>query len=248
MRKTFSAYQKPFVTVYSYLVVIPVHYVMCYVFVVHLGWGVEGTATALVISWWLLFFVILSYALLRRDLPPEVVQHPFRAGVWSLRGFTGYLEVALPCMAMLCLDWWSFEFGALLVGLLHDPVQLAAHVATANIQGVGYMSLFGFNQAMTVIVGGAIGQGKVTRAKQLAFNVASVGVLCGFLIIFLISFLRKPLALFYTTHQSIDVRVTIQSLLSVYCCYVAVEAVACMQFGVCKVSSMGCFHNSLSLR
>ncbi len=118
-----------------YSVVIPAHIGMCYLFVVRWNMQIEGVATALCISWWLWFVVVFSYCMIMNPLPHGVIRHPFHRAAWSLYGWCSFLKVALPALVMVCLDWWAYEMGSFIIGLLHDSTQLAAHVACANLSG-----------------------------------------------------------------------------------------------------------------
>ena len=56
-----------------------------------------------------------------------------------MQQWPAYLKVAIPALVQLCGEWWFWEICALVVGLLHSDLVLAAHVATINAVAVAFM-------------------------------------------------------------------------------------------------------------
>ncbi|EER01043.1 multidrug resistance pump, putative [Perkinsus marinus ATCC 50983] len=75
---------------------------------------------------------------------------------------------------MLALDWWSSEIFSMIVGLLHDTAQLAAHVAAANLYNLVYTFTLGLSSAVGILVGLSIGKGNV--------SIAHAGSRCGLVV------------------------------------------------------------------
>ena len=56
----------------------------------------------------------------------------------SLREWTQFYKLGLPGMALICLDWISFEISALVLGTLGE-VELAINSVLINIMNVLFM-------------------------------------------------------------------------------------------------------------
>lgn len=60
-------------------------------------------------------------------------------GGWSadaLRGWGGYFRFALPSVAMICAEWWTFEVVIIMSGWLARPdLSVAVMGLTINLSG-----------------------------------------------------------------------------------------------------------------
>ncbi|KAF4701031.1 hypothetical protein FOZ63_005639 [Perkinsus olseni] len=83
---------------------------------------------------------------------------------------------------MVALDWWSSEIFSMIVGLLHNTAQLAAHVAAANLYNLVYTFTLGLSSAVGILVGISIGKGDVSIARAGSSCGLIVSVLSGALI------------------------------------------------------------------
>lgn len=60
---------------------------------------------------------------------------------WSLeclQEWGPFVRLAVPSMLMLCLEWWLFEVGAFLAGLISEA-ELGAQSVTYELTVVAYM-------------------------------------------------------------------------------------------------------------
>ncbi|KAJ0062069.1 hypothetical protein NL108_015280, partial [Boleophthalmus pectinirostris] len=86
---------------------------------------------------------------------------------WSmdcLREWELYLSLALPSMVMMCSEWWLYEVGSFLAGLISET-ELGAQSVVYELATVVYMMPLGFAVAASVRVGSALGAGNIEQAK-----------------------------------------------------------------------------------
>nr|XP_029509314.1 multidrug and toxin extrusion protein 1-like [Oncorhynchus nerka] len=102
---------------------------------------------------------------------------------WSseaLQEWDSYMQLAIPSTLMVCFEWWIWEIGGFLAGMLGE-VDLAAQHVLLEIGAITYMFPLGVHAAACVRVGNALGAGDTSRAL-LTCKVALVlsGVLAVF--------------------------------------------------------------------
>ncbi|XP_009977282.1 PREDICTED: multidrug and toxin extrusion protein 1, partial [Tauraco erythrolophus] len=88
-------------------------------------------------------------------------------GGWTrdcLLDWGSFIWLAVPSMLMMCIEWWTFEIGSFLAGLL-SVVELGAQSIIYELSSAAYMVPLGFSVAASVRVGNALGSGDVVQAK-----------------------------------------------------------------------------------
>ncbi|KAL2096118.1 hypothetical protein ACEWY4_008266 [Coilia grayii] len=131
-----------------------------YIFLFVLGLGVEGSAGANVISQYSMAIILYCYILckgLHKNTWPG----------WSkecLQEWGTYIRLAIPCMVMVSIEWWTFEISAFLAGLLSE-VELGTQSVVYELSNIAFMFPYGFSIAGSVKVGNALGAGETERAK-----------------------------------------------------------------------------------
>uniref|UniRef100_A0A672YJ34 Multidrug and toxin extrusion protein n=1 Tax=Sphaeramia orbicularis TaxID=375764 RepID=A0A672YJ34_9TELE len=131
-----------------------------YVFLYPLDMGVAGSAAANAISQYLLAVVLFIYIYWKG-------LHKATWGGWSLdclQEWGPFIQLAIPSMLMLCLEWWMFEIGGFLAGVISET-ELGAQSIVYELSVVAYMFPLGFAAAASVRVGNALGAGNVEQAK-----------------------------------------------------------------------------------
>ncbi|XP_006973641.1 multidrug and toxin extrusion protein 1 isoform X2 [Peromyscus maniculatus bairdii] len=132
-----------------------------YVFLHQLHLGVMGSAMANTISQYALAILLFLYILWRK-------LHQATWGGWSwecLQDWASFLQLAVPSMLMLCIEWWAYEIGSFLSGIL-GMVELGAQSITYELAIIVYMIPAGFSVAANVRVGNALGAGNIEQAKK----------------------------------------------------------------------------------
>ncbi|XP_055450085.1 multidrug and toxin extrusion protein 1 [Psammomys obesus] len=132
-----------------------------YLFLYQLHLGVMGSALANTISQFALAIFLFFYILWRR-------LHQATWGGWSLeclQDWASFLRLAIPSMLMLCIEWWAYEIGSFLSGIL-GMVELGAQSITYELAIIVYMVPLGISVAANVRVGNALGAGNIEQAKR----------------------------------------------------------------------------------
>uniref|UniRef100_A0A8C2LGA4 Multidrug and toxin extrusion protein n=1 Tax=Cricetulus griseus TaxID=10029 RepID=A0A8C2LGA4_CRIGR len=132
-----------------------------YLFLYHLHLGVMGSAIANTISQFALAILLFLYILWRK-----LHQATWEGWSWEcLYDWASFLRLAVPSMLMLCIEWWAYEIGSFLSGIL-GMVELGAQSITYELAIIVYMIPAGFSVAANVRVGNALGAGNIEQAKK----------------------------------------------------------------------------------
>ncbi|NXG59170.1 S47A1 protein, partial [Hemiprocne comata] len=97
-------------------------------------------------------------------------------GGWSsecLLEWDSFTSLAVPSMLMVCIEWWTYEIGSFLIGLL-SVVELSAQSIIYEVSVVAFMIPLGLGTAASVQVGNALGAGDIETAKRSS----STSLLC----------------------------------------------------------------------
>ncbi|XP_063151988.1 multidrug and toxin extrusion protein 1 isoform X2 [Candoia aspera] len=89
-------------------------------------------------------------------------------GGWTLdclQEWGPFIRLALPSMFMICIEWWTFEFGSFLAGLI-STVELGAQSIIYELATIAYLLPQGMSVASSVRVGNALGAGDADQAKR----------------------------------------------------------------------------------
>uniref|UniRef100_A0A3Q3LJ92 Multidrug and toxin extrusion protein n=1 Tax=Mastacembelus armatus TaxID=205130 RepID=A0A3Q3LJ92_9TELE len=201
--------------------------VINYVFLYCLDMGVSGSATASAISQYVLAVLLYIYICWRG-------LHKSTWGGWSLdclQEWGPFIKLAIPSMLMLCLEWWIFEIGGLLAGMISE-VELGAQSITYHLSIVAYMFPLGFSVAASVRVGIALGAGNIDQAKLSS----KVTIICAFIISCFVGaafgFSRHVIGYIFTTAQDIVQRVA--DVMFIYGFMHVGEAIAAVTGGVLR--------------
>ncbi|KAJ7997542.1 hypothetical protein DPEC_G00230090 [Dallia pectoralis] len=137
-----------------------------YFLLVSLEMGVTGSAIANTLAQ--VTACVLLYAYIRwKSL------HTNTWAGWTtdcFRSWGSYMQLAVPSTLMVCFEWWVWEIGSFLAGMLGE-VDLASQHVLMEIGAITYMFPLGVHAAACVRVGNALGAGNITQA-QLTCKVA----------------------------------------------------------------------------
>uniref|UniRef100_A0A8C2I4X9 Multidrug and toxin extrusion protein n=1 Tax=Cyprinus carpio TaxID=7962 RepID=A0A8C2I4X9_CYPCA len=141
-----------------------------YIFLYVLDLGVAGSAAANAISQY--FLAVILFLFIRC-----MGLHKATWGGWSrdcLQEWGAFICLAFPSMIMLCAEWWTYEIGGFLAGLISE-VELGAQSVVYELTSIMYMFPLGFAVAAGVRVGNALGAGNTEQAKLTA----KLSLVCG---------------------------------------------------------------------
>ncbi|KAG7470680.1 hypothetical protein MATL_G00116330 [Megalops atlanticus] len=147
-----------------------------YIFLYVLDLGVAGSAAANTISQYSLAMFLYAYIRWKG-------LHKATWAGWSmdcLQEWGAFIYLAIPSMLMLCLEWWTYEIGGFLAGVVSE-MELGAQSVIYELATVAYMFPLGFGVAASVRVGNALGAGNTEQAKlsgKLAMTCAAVVAVC----------------------------------------------------------------------
>ncbi|XP_031609996.2 multidrug and toxin extrusion protein 1 [Oreochromis aureus] len=130
-----------------------------YVLIFTLNLGVLGSAIANSLAQITLCLLLYGYIRIRK-------LHRKTWGGWStecLQEWGSYMKLAIPSLLMVYFEWWLWEIGSFLAGLLGE-VDLAAQHVLNEIGTIAYMIPLGIHAAACVRVGNALGAGDTTGA------------------------------------------------------------------------------------
>uniref|UniRef100_A0A669D8E2 Multidrug and toxin extrusion protein n=1 Tax=Oreochromis niloticus TaxID=8128 RepID=A0A669D8E2_ORENI len=130
-----------------------------YVLIFTLNLGVLGSAIANSLAQITLCLLLYGYIRITK-------LHQKTWGGWStecLQEWGSYMKLAIPSLLMVYFEWWLWEIGSFLAGLLGE-VDLAAQHVLNEIGTIAYMIPLGIHAAACVRVGNALGAGDTTGA------------------------------------------------------------------------------------
>ncbi|XP_063809937.1 multidrug and toxin extrusion protein 2-like isoform X2 [Pseudophryne corroboree] len=168
------------------------------IFIYGLNLGVLGGAWANTISHYALTGVLLGYIILRK-------LHLSTWGGWSrdcLQEWGAFVRLAIPSMLMVCIEWWSFEIGGFLAGII-SVAELGAQAIILHLVTIAYQIPVGFGVAASVRIGNALGAGDVEQAKtSYTVTLLCIGF-CALLTSSLMAALKNVIAYIFTNDREI---------------------------------------------
>ncbi|CAM8887017.1 unnamed protein product [Rhodiola kirilowii] len=149
---------------------IPINYLLA----IHFNLGVKGVALALACNSVNLNIAILLYLILS-DSPLK----PWDRSAFRLifNGWKPLLDLAIPSVVSVCLEWWCYEIMLFLSGLLDNPQSsIAATGILIQTTGLIYTVPYSLSTGLTARVGNALGAGQPSRAQWTTI----IGILTAF--------------------------------------------------------------------
>lgn len=160
--------------------------------------GVVGSAWANTVSQFAMTGLLFIYIIWKK-------LHLLTWGGWSrdcLQEWGPFIGLAIPSMLMVCIEWWSFEIGGFLAGLI-SVVELGAQAIMLELATAAYMVSVGFSVAASVRIGNALGAGDVEQAKISCKVSILCIVFCAVLTGSLLAGLKDVIAYVFTTDREI---------------------------------------------
>ncbi|XP_058415631.1 multidrug and toxin extrusion protein 2 isoform X1 [Diceros bicornis minor] len=198
-----------------------------YILVSLLSLGIRGSAYANTISQFVQTTFLFLYIVLKK-------LHLETWAGWSsqcLQDWGPFLSLAIPSMLMICTEWWTYEIGSFLMGLL-SVLDLSAQAVIYEVATVVYMIPMGLGMAVCVRVGTALGAADTVQAKRSAIS----GVLCTvgtWLVVgTLLSIVKNKLGRIFTNDE--EVIALVNEVLPIYIIFHLFEAICCAYGGVLR--------------
>ena len=178
-----------------------VNVVFHYLFVIHLEFGVEGSAISISIAYWSLAIMYVIYircsSLYRTSWPGWTVD--------SFKGWLHYCKYGIPGMIMMCLEWWTFEIGYLVIGgtSAHPKVEIGIYSIMFNVSSQLFSVPIGFTVAATVRIGNLLGANNPALARKVSYLCLSIIIAIGINFSIGIFLLKSYLPLLFTRDECI---------------------------------------------
>uniref|UniRef100_A0A6J0UZL7 Multidrug and toxin extrusion protein n=2 Tax=Pogona vitticeps TaxID=103695 RepID=A0A6J0UZL7_9SAUR len=160
--------------------------------------GVVGSAWANTLSQNLQAILLFLYVWWKKI-------HKETWGGWTLdclQDWGSFMRLAVPSMLMMCIEWWTFEIGSFLAGMI-SVVELGAQSIIYELATVAYLLPQGMSVASSVRVGNALGAGNADQAKRSCIT----GLLCtgAFAVVFsgLLAAVKDVVAYIFTSDREI---------------------------------------------
>ncbi|CAB1347946.1 unnamed protein product [Coregonus sp. 'balchen'] len=196
-----------------------------YILLYWMDLGVIGSAAANTLSQLYICSFLFAYICWKK-------LHVKTWGGWTteaLQEWGSYMKLAIPSTLMLCFEWWIYELGGFLAGMLSE-VDLAAQHVVIMLAFINYMFPLGIQAAACVRVGNALGAGDTAGAiltSKVSLALAgSMAVIQG---IVLISTKTVIAFMFTSDEQIIDL---VAQLLNVYCVLQFFDGLVCVCMGI----------------
>nr|XP_055052613.1 solute carrier family 47 member 4 isoform X1 [Misgurnus anguillicaudatus] len=153
-------------------------------------------------------------------------------GGWSseaLQDWGSYMKLAIPSTLMTCFEWWIYEVGGFLAGMLSEEDLGAQHVVIM-LAYINYMIPLGMQGAACIRVGNALGAGE-TAAAILTSKVSLIcaAVLAIFQGLILAS-TKTVIGYMFTSDETIVELVS--ELLNIYCPLQFFNGLLCVAMGI----------------
>ncbi|XP_047248575.1 multidrug and toxin extrusion protein 1 isoform X2 [Girardinichthys multiradiatus] len=192
-----------------------INYIVLFV----LKMGVWGSAIANTLSVFSLAGFLYAYIIWKG-------LHKTTWGGWSkecLCDWKSYIYLAIPGMVMMCIEWWTFEIGVFLAGLISE-VELGTQSVVFQLSNIAYMFPLGFSIAGNVRVGNALGAGETEQAKLSAKTTMFCAVLIGSL--------KDHISYIFTYDEQIRERVA--EIISFYAPFIFLDALSAACGGIIR--------------
>ncbi|KAJ0099346.1 hypothetical protein Patl1_21399 [Pistacia atlantica] len=176
------------------------HIPLCWTLVYKVDLGNRGAALSLCLSYWLNVIVLGLY--IRYSSSCEKTRTFILSDIFS--SIKEFLRFALPSVAMICLEWWSFEIVILLSGLLPNSKLETSVLSICLITtSLHYVIPCGFGAAASTRVSNELGAGNPGAARLAVYVVMILAVSEAVIVSITLFFCRYVLGYAYTNDKEV---------------------------------------------
>nr|XP_054774175.1 multidrug and toxin extrusion protein 2-like [Lytechinus pictus] len=201
--------------------------VLYYVFIYVFDLKLVGTAIAQVLSHYILTGLVTGYIVWKK-------LHKETWSGWSKECLDDWMPIFKLGMAgcmMVCLEWWSFDVGFYLAGLL-DEESIGAHAIIMYTATTGYMFPYGIGIAASIRIGNSLGAKKPGIAHVASVASLSLGVVAAVILAILYISLKDLIPYLFTS-ESLTVKLA-SSILPICAMFALLDATATVCGGVIR--------------
>ncbi|KAM6296737.1 multidrug and toxin extrusion protein 2-like [Aegotheles albertisi] len=169
-------------------------------------------------------------------------------GGWTrdcLLDWGSFIWLAIPGMFMMCIEWWTFEIGSFLAGLL-SVVELGAQSIVYELACAAYMVPLGFSVAASVRVGNALGSGDVVQAKTSCVTALLCTGVLAVVVATLLGALKDVVGYIFTNDK--EIALLVSKVMIIFAPFHLFDAAAAMCGGVLRGTGrqkMGAIANAI---
>lgn len=196
------------------LVSLPLAIIMAYGLVLgHFGLprlGLLGLGLAYAFTYWVLFLVLMAYAVLSQHFERFELFKPLR--IMKQKHYLKLLfRVGWPIGMQFAIELAIFFVITILMGLFGE-VALASQQIVIQVYAIAIMIAFGIGQAVSILIGQAYGKQNIVLIKQYANIAVTVGVLLLAMVAFVfIVYPELIIRLFFNTEDPKNLSVAMLS-------------------------------------
>uniref|UniRef100_A0A3B1JAB0 Multidrug and toxin extrusion protein n=1 Tax=Astyanax mexicanus TaxID=7994 RepID=A0A3B1JAB0_ASTMX len=187
--------------------------------------GVHGSAAANSFAQVFSCFALFTYIRIKK-------LHVKTWGGWSsesLQDWGAYMKLAIPSTLMACFEWWIYEVGGFLAGMLGE-VDLAAQHVVIMLAYINYMIPLGLQGAACVRVGNALGAGNTAGAIHTSKVSLILAAILAILQGIVLASTKTVIAFIFTSDESIAELVS--ELMGIYCPLQFFNGILCVGMGI----------------
>ncbi|XP_026853518.2 multidrug and toxin extrusion protein 1-like [Electrophorus electricus] len=187
--------------------------------------GVHGSAVANSFGQVFICFALFAYIRLKK-------LHVHTWGGWSaesLQDWGAYMKLAIPSTLMTCFEWWIYEIGGFLAGMLGE-VDLAAQHVVIMLAYINYMIPLGLQGVACVRVGNALGAGDTAGAILTSKVSLTCGAVLAIIQGLVLGSTKTVIGFMFTSDETIAELVS--QLMSIYCPLQFFNGILCVGMGV----------------
>uniref|UniRef100_H3DFK7 Solute carrier family 47 member 3 n=1 Tax=Tetraodon nigroviridis TaxID=99883 RepID=H3DFK7_TETNG len=198
-----------------------------YIFLYPLNMGVAGSAVANTLSQFSLMVILYCY----------IVWAGLYKDTWTgwskacLQDWGSYLSLAIPSMAMMCIEWWTYEIGGFLAGLINE-VELGAQTIVFQLSNIASNFPVGFSVAGNVRVGNSLGAKNTEQAKLSAKSAMLCAVSVSVCLATVLGALKDYIPCVFTNDEQIRKRVA--ELAIFYSLFIIFDAISAALGGIIR--------------
>nr|XP_059852639.1 multidrug and toxin extrusion protein 1 [Delphinus delphis] len=192
-----------------------------------LDFGVAGSAWANTTSQFSLSALLFLYVWWKKI-------HVHTWGGWTRDCFQewgSFIQLAIPSMFMVCIEWWTFEVGTFLAGLM-SVTELGAQAVIYVLASVAYMVPLGLGVAASVRVGSALGAGDAQQARHSCATALLCAGVCALVTGIFLAALKDVVAYAFTSDK--DVVSLVSQVMPIFAPFHLFDALAGTSGGVLR--------------
>ncbi|TKC53155.1 hypothetical protein EI555_006653 [Monodon monoceros] len=174
--------------------------------------------------------------------------HVHTWGGWTRGCFQewgSFIQLAIPSMFMVCIEWWTFEVGTFLAGLM-SVTELGAQAVIYVLASAAYMVPLGLGVAASVWVGSALGAGDAQQARHSCTTALLCAGVCALVTGILLAALKDVVACAFTSDK--DIVSLVSQVMPIFAPFHLFDALAGTSGGVLRGAGkqkMGAFLNAI---